>query len=399
MRLLIPATLAALSLPAQAQFWSEIANPKVEVTLVHPPGLGLKVERLAFAPSRDLNSRELADALTADLVQSRQVEVVDRAHLDAVLKEQELGASGYVEPATIAKLGKLLGPSVLVIVNVNRSDLSRTQSAKEERSTDYKTKKELVRLKRTATTSLDFSATVQVVDLSTGRVFGAQRLEDAPSLSNTSYEGYPAYPRDSDVRRLAFEAAKVKVLRLLLAWSEVRKLTFFDDDVFGMGRAHERLKARDVRGALDLALEGLDQSRQDKGQKPKYYPRAEYNVGIIRFILGQYDDALPHLRAALDMQPDASIFQTALKECQEAIALQEALRRSERQAETRSEEAAGPDRPSPRNEPQPGSQPGPEGLAKASPEARLQKLQDLYRKGLLDKKDYEAKKAEILKEL
>ena len=94
MRLLLPASLALLALPAPAQFWSELANPKVEVTLVHPPGLGLKVERLALAPSRDLNSRELVDALTADLVQSRQVEVVDRGHLDAVLKEQELGASG-----------------------------------------------------------------------------------------------------------------------------------------------------------------------------------------------------------------------------------------------------------------------------------------------------------------
>lgn len=389
MRPLMPAALAVLALPAQAQFWSELANPKVEVTLVHPPGLGLKVERLAFAPSRDLNSRELADALTADLVQSRQVEVVDRAHLDAVLKEQELGASGYVEPATIAKLGKLLGPSVLVIVNVNRSDVSRNQSSKEERSTDYKTKQETVRHKRTSITSLDFSATVQVVDLSTGRVFGAQRLEDTPSLSNTSYDGYPAYPRDSDVRRLAFETAKVKVLRMLLAWSEVRKLTFFDDDTFGMARAHDRLKAGDLRGALDLALDGLDQSKRDKGQKPKYYPRAHYNVGIIHFIQGRYEDALPYLRTALDMQSDASIFQTALKECQEAIALQDALRNSERRAE--------PALTRPESKPAPTAASSATG--KASPEERLQKLQELYKKGLLEKKDYEAKKAEILKEL
>lgn len=387
MRLSISAALALLALPVQAQFWSELANPKVEVTLVHPPGLGLKVERLAFAPSRDLNSRELVDALTADLVQSRQVEVVDRAHLDAVLKEQELGASGYVEPATIARLGKLLGPSVLVIVNVNRSDVSRNQSSKEERSTDSRTKQEIVRHKRTSITSLDFSATVQVVDLSTGRVFGAQRLEDAPSLSNTSYDGYPAYPKDSDVRRLAFETAKVKVLRLLLAWSEVRKLTFFDDDTFGMAKAHQRLKSGDARGALELALDGLDQSKRDAGQKPKYYPRAQYNVGIMHFILGRYEDALPYLRAALDMQPDASIFQTALRECQEAIDLQAALRRAE--TATRSEP-----RPQPKAESTSST-----GAAKASPEERLQKLQELYKKGLLDKKEYEAKKAEILKEL
>jgi tetratricopeptide (TPR) repeat protein len=388
----MPLSVALVALPAQAQFWSELANPKVDVTVVHPPGLGLKVDRLAFAPSRDLNSRELVDALTADLVQSRQVEVVDRAHLDAVLKEQELGASGYVEPATIARLGKLLGPTVLVIVNVNRSDLSRTQATKEERSVDRKTKLETVRLKRTATTSLDFSATVQVVDLSTGRVFGAQRLEDAPSLSNTSYEGFPAYPRDAEVRRQAFETAKEKVLRLLLAWSEVRKLTFFDDEVFGMGKAHQLLKARDVRGALRQVFEGLEQSKVDKGQKPKYYPRAHYNVGIIQFALGQYEEALPFLRTALDMQPDASIFQTALRECQEAITLQEALRRAE------APRAAAPEpRAEPRLEAKPEARLEP--AAKASPEERLKKLQELYKKGLLDKKEYDTKKAEILKEL
>ena len=389
MRLMIPLTFALLALPVQAQFWSELANPKVEVTLVHPPGLGLKVQRLAFAPSRDLNSRELADALTADLVQSRQVEVLDRTHLEAVLREQELGASGYVEPATIAKLGKLLGPSVLVIVNVNRSDLSRSRSTREERSTDYKTKQEVVRLKHTSLTSLDFSATVQVLDLSTGRVFGAQRLEDSPSLSNHSYEGFPAFPRDADVRRLAFDAAKGKVLRLLLSWTEAQKLTFFDDDAFGMAKAHERLRAGDVRGALDLAFEGLEQSKRDKGQKPKYYPRAHYNVGIIRFIQGHYEEALPYLRSALDMQPDASIFQTALRECQEAIDLQQALR----QAEQRSE-------PAPHAQAEPWPEPEPAATpAKPSPEARLQKLQELYKKGLLDKKEFEAKKAEILKEL
>jgi Curli production assembly/transport component CsgG len=387
MRPLLSVALALLAWPVQAQFWSELANPKVEVILVHPPGLGLRVERLAFAPARDLNSRELADILTADLVQSRQVEVVDRAHLDAVLREQELGASGYVEPATIAMLGKLLGPSVLVIVNVNRSDLSHNKSSKEEWTTDSKTKKDVLRIKRTSITSLDFSATVQVLDLSTGRVFGAQRLEDAPSLSNTSYDGFPAHPRDSDVRRLAFETAKVKVLRMLLAWSEPRKLTFFDDETFGMEKAHDRLLAKDVPGALRLAQEGLEQSLRDKGQKPKFYPRAQYNVGIIHFILGRYEEALPFLRTALDMQSDASIFQTALRECQEAIALQAALR----SVESRSE-------PTPRSQPKPVA-PAATASGKPTPEERLQKIQDLYKRGLLEKKDFEAKKAEILKEL
>ncbi len=388
MRPTVPAALVLLALPVRAQFWSELANPKVEVTVTHPPGLGLKVARLALAPAPDPGSRELADALMADLVQSGQVEVVDRTHLDAVLREQELGASGYVEPATIAKLGKLLGPSALVLVTVNRADLSHTQATKEERSTDARTKQETVRLRRIRTTALDFSATVQVVDLSTGQVFGAQRLEDAPSLTTSGYDGWPAYPRDGDVRRMALDTAKGRVMRMLLPWTEVRKLTFFDDSVFGMDRAHERLKAGDLQGALAQAEAGLAASKEDKGQKPKYYPRVSYNLGIIHVALGEYEAALPLLRTALDMQPDASIFQTALKECQDALALQAALRRVEAHSTPAPARAEAPP-------PAPDAAPAP----KASPEERLKRLQELYRKGLLDRKEYEAKKAEILKEL
>jgi hypothetical protein len=73
--------------------------------------------------------------------------------------------------------------------------------------------------------------------------------------------------------------------------------------------------------------------------------------------------------------------------------LQEALRR----AESKSEPVQTPEsRPEPRLETRLETRPEP---AKASPEARLQKLQELYKKGLLDKKEFDAKKAEILKEL
>ena len=60
-----PAALILMAaLPAAAQFWSELANPKVEVVLTHPPGLGLKIDRVAFLPGKDTNSRELVDQLT-----------------------------------------------------------------------------------------------------------------------------------------------------------------------------------------------------------------------------------------------------------------------------------------------------------------------------------------------
>ncbi len=379
--------LAAV-LPLQAQFWSELANPKVDAVLTHPPGLGLKIDRVAFLPGRDLNSRELADQITAALVQSRSMEVVDRSHLDSVLKEQELGAGGYVDPATIASLGKLLGPTALVIVNVNRCDFAKSQATREERTKD-KQGVEHIRIEKKSITALDFTAAVQVVDLATGKIFGAQRIEENPSRFATSYDGWPSYPREAEVRREAFDRAQAKISRMLLPWTETRRLTFFDDEEFSMARAHERVEARDYRGALELSLKGLEDSKRDTSRKPKYYPRAWYNVGIIHFIRGDYEEARPFLQKALDMQPDASIFKAAYQDCLDALDLQAQMRKSEERSAAAARPASTPKAPA--------AAPAAEG--RPSAEERLKKLQELYKKGLLEKKDYETKKAEILKEL
>jgi hypothetical protein len=57
----------------------------------------------------------LALQLQACLTGSPQVSLLERARIDAVLKEQALGQSGLVDPATAARVGKLLGAQVVVI--------------------------------------------------------------------------------------------------------------------------------------------------------------------------------------------------------------------------------------------------------------------------------------------
>lgn len=388
----LPALLLLAATPAFAQFWSELANPKVEVLLTHPPGLGLKIDRVAFLPGRDPASRELADLLTAGLVQSRAMEVVDRAHLDAVIREQELGQNGYFDPATVTSLGKLLGPTALVVVNVNRCEIARSQATKEERRKDKKGV-EQVRIERRSITTLDFTAAVQVVDLATGRVFGAQRFEESPTRYATSYDGWPAHPREAEVRREAYDRTQARIMKLLLPWTEARSLTFFDDEEFLMDQAHRHLKAKDYRGALELAQRGLEASKLDKGRKPKYYPRTWYNVGIIHFIQGNYEEARPFLQQALDMQPDASIFKTAYRECMDALDLQAQMQK----VEERSAAAARPASPPAPPRPAPESTPAP--ATKGSPEERLERLGQMRKKGLISEEEYRQKKAEILKEM
>lgn len=64
----------------------------------------------------------LADLLLTDLSRSRQLKVVDRAELHAVLRELKLAAAGGVDSATAPRTGRLLRASQLVVGGVAPMD-------------------------------------------------------------------------------------------------------------------------------------------------------------------------------------------------------------------------------------------------------------------------------------
>jgi curli biogenesis system outer membrane secretion channel CsgG len=64
-------------------------------------------------------ARDLQDMLASELASTNSFQVLERKELDAVLGEQELGASGRVDKRTKAKMGKLKGAKYLVAGTVS----------------------------------------------------------------------------------------------------------------------------------------------------------------------------------------------------------------------------------------------------------------------------------------
>lgn len=388
--------LSASLLPLRAQFFERLFNPDVKVTLVHPPGLGLKVRRIAFVPPRDADSSELMALLAGDLTASGEVDVVDRANFQQVLREQQLGEQGYLEPATVARLGKLLGPSVLLALEVHRCKPSflPLQVKRDLKDKDGKiTGQETTYISKTR---LDFSATVQAVDLETGRIFAVRRLAFEPSLQAESRKGSPEFPSESSLRELAFGQARNEVRRMLLPWTEERKLIFYDDKAYGMKEAYRLLEARNVPAALAKSEQALEQARQDAKAERKHLGRTQYNVGMCHFILGRHDEALPFLRGARETDPENGIYRDAQEECQRAVSLRDEMQRvDDRSQAARSAPRPLEEAPGPRPEPTKGV--APEG--KLGPEERLERLERLHKKGLISDGEYKKRREEILKEL
>lgn len=62
---------------------------------------------------------ELQDMLASELVSTNAFQVLERKEIDAVLGEQDLGASGRIDKSTKAKIGKIKGAKYLVAGTVS----------------------------------------------------------------------------------------------------------------------------------------------------------------------------------------------------------------------------------------------------------------------------------------
>jgi curli biogenesis system outer membrane secretion channel CsgG len=68
-------------------------------------------------------SKGISNLLTNQLVKEGSYILIERSRIDAVLAEQNLGASGRIEPTTAAQIGRILGVDAVLIGAVTKFDV------------------------------------------------------------------------------------------------------------------------------------------------------------------------------------------------------------------------------------------------------------------------------------
>src|SRR5258706_11560980 len=77
-----------------------------------------RIHRVAVAPFGGASGDVAADLLPQDLLQ-HGADVVERQRLDALLHEQNLATQNMLDPATVKKIGKILGADAIFVGTVS----------------------------------------------------------------------------------------------------------------------------------------------------------------------------------------------------------------------------------------------------------------------------------------
>lgn len=319
-----------LSITSNAQLFDELSNPKVTVNIIHPPALGLKINKIAFNPASGNCSEQVIDGLIQDFVNAK-VDVIDRSNLNSILAEHNLNVSGYIDKNSAVAIGKILGPSALVTIRVFRCETQKKAEKGTEKKYNYSTKQEYYVNWYKVTTTVFFKASVQTTDLTTGRIFSAQNFEYSPAFYNKSYDGMPEAPSEFDVQAKAFSSLVWDVHKLFFSWTEPTVLYYFDDKDGGLKQAFQALKAGAIDEAYKLSIQNLETCKKTPNIKPKLLAHAYYNVGMSYMINNEYDKAIENFQESQLLRP-GNIVTNAISDCTKAKNLSLEMQRVDEKA-------------------------------------------------------------------
>jgi hypothetical protein len=405
---------------ARGQFWDKLTNPQITINLTHPPRLGLNLKKFAFGPTYGRCSDEIVDQLSSALI-ANNVEVVDRITLTSLLAQRQLSLGGGMDSQRATQVGKVLGPTALIFVQVSDCEVEHRKTHTERREEirdDHKDNKgsgqkndqqgkqqnndrkdekseKNYRVIHTnhAISTVHLRGSLQTVDLATGRIFSATPIAQDFTLENQADERFPEFPPDRAVRQPAIANAAGMALTMFVNWNEQKRLYFFDDKTCNLSGAYSLLKGGDLPGTLHASIDNIETCKRLPNVKESTLAHAYYNVGLAYLLVNDPEHSMKYLEESAKLKGGDIVEQT-IAETQNSVQLEAEMHQVVERTEQFEQSQSAGVTANPQIEPATAGQGSP-----PSVEERLRQLESLRDKGLISKQEYDEKRREILKDL
>jgi curli biogenesis system outer membrane secretion channel CsgG len=242
----------------------------------------------------------LTGMLEEALVSANRFQVLDRQHLDSLLSEQKLSSSDLADQNSVSKLGKVVTAGAFIFGDV--SDGYRENRKAEKCSTLFDKKQHTC---RSVTGAFSVHATFKIVDVTTGQLKFAKRIEETKEQTN---EGMDEQPEPVDRETLARETRALVIERFMKAivpHQEYANAMFRKDGDIpqfetGIGWAQHG----DWKKAQDTFNTVAQNAEKNVNLKAPQIAKCYWNLGLSYEYAGDYDKATEVLNKAFTLSND-----------------------------------------------------------------------------------------------
>lgn len=288
-------------------------NRPAEINLRDYPQIAMGDIETTFRPRH--HAQDLRDAFTVRLLESNYFEaVLDREHLEAIIRENYIAWSGAVNDSLAGPLGQIIGASVLIYGDITRDDY-REEVTRRDITRKDKQGNEYQEPEYNRKGDYYLSVSIRVVDALSSQILGLRELATHHSASVSAQEENPP---SLDVERLFRQCADglsdqfIKLVAPYTQW--VDAVYELDKKLLPeLGWARKMV----VNGNTDGALEILAQATQKEDIPAKTRAKAYYDLGLIQTYSWRFAEALANLQEAQRLVPSSKRYASAIRMCQD----------------------------------------------------------------------------------
>ena len=272
----------------------------VRVPVMKPAEINMApYQSVAIGEMTGSGNRPVSDSLEEALVNSSRFTVVDRQHMNQVMRELHLSSTDLADPNAAAKLGKVVTAGALIFGDVQHS--YREQPNEQRYQDDKKVWHTIYSLKGEAYVR----ATFKIVDVSTGRLIVAKTYEERRDDTNRALDRRPEQVDRIALENSARRAVVDRFMKAIIPHQEYMYANFQKDGDIpqlegGIGWA-ERGDWKKAQSTFNDAVQASEKNVKLKsGQVAKCY----WNLGLSYEYAGDYDKAETMVNKAYELSND-----------------------------------------------------------------------------------------------
>lgn len=280
----------------------------VVVPVVRPAEIDLRGKReVVIGMISGDHGPELESVIKVRIDKSGYFKLVDRAHLDTVLQELHLGASGHAETSGESRLGRLITGAVLIAGSVDRREYServeRSGEGCTQTSEGTSTNDDCSKSTRLGHVSMIVA--FDIVDIATRENLKPKRFECVRDDSTDAQDGPPPA---IDARAL-FDQCSTEIvdrfMRAIVPWVEQETVEFAKHgDLPSMEVGIRNAEVGRWPEAIDAFQEAVARAETLPELKPKDRAKAHRNLGLAYVYTSNFSGAIEQLQKAYEMSAE-----------------------------------------------------------------------------------------------